>query len=142
MHQQKTRGILFSLLLPIVHHWPQWFTLSLLVWPGEPVWLGELARPGPGRQWKLHLECRQDHWHSRSSESKQVKWWWQQCASDGMPGFALFTVVETDKFKESLPVQCTSSGRRMQSPRKRQGNDDIMEEAVTRRRFVGKAAMA
>ena len=59
-----------------------------------------------------------------------------------MPGFALFTVVETDKFKESLPVQCTSSGRRVQSSRKRQENDDITEEVVTRRRFVGKAAMA
>ena len=58
-----------------------------------------------------------------------------------MPGFALFTVVETDKFKESLPVQCTSSGRRVQSSRKRQEND-ITEEVVTRRRFVGKAAMA
>ena len=46
MHQQETRETLFSLLLPTVHHWPQWFTLSLLVWPGEPVLLGELVQPG------------------------------------------------------------------------------------------------
>ena len=61
-----------------------------------------------------------------------------------MSWFALFTDVEADKFKENLnlPVQCTSSGRRVQSSRKRQENDNIMEEAVTRRRFVGKAAMA
>ena len=60
-----------------------------------------------------------------------------------MPWFTLFTDVEADKFKENLnlPVQCTSSGRRVQSSRKRQEND-IMEEAVTRRRFMGKAAMA
>ena len=61
-----------------------------------------------------------------------------------MSWFALFTDVEADKFKENLnlPVQCTSSGRRVQSSRKQQENNDIMEEAVTRRRFVGKAAMA
>ena len=60
-----------------------------------------------------------------------------------MSWFALSTGVEADKFKENLnlPVLCTSSGRRVQSSRKRQEND-IMEEAVTRRRFVGKAAMA
>ena len=60
-----------------------------------------------------------------------------------MSWFALFIDVEADKFKENLnlPVKCTSSGRRVQSSRKWQGNDNIMEEAVTRRRFVGKAAM-
>ena len=61
-----------------------------------------------------------------------------------MSWFALFTDVEADKLKENLnlPVQCTSSGRRVQSSRKRQENDNIMEEAATRRRFVGEAAMA
>ena len=59
-----------------------------------------------------------------------------------MPWFAFFSAVETNKFKENPLVQCTSSGRRMQSSRKRQETNDIMEEAVTRRRFVGKAAMA
>ena len=44
-----------------------------------------------------------------------------------MPRFALFTTGKTDKFKEKLPVQCTSSGRRVQSSRKRQENG-IMEE--------------
>ena len=61
-----------------------------------------------------------------------------------MSGFALFTDVEADKFKENLnlPVQCTSSGRRVESSRKRQENDNIVEEAVTRRRFMRKAEMA
>ena len=91
----------------------------------------------PGRQWKLHLECRQGHWHSRSSRQVRWWWWWRQC--NGMPGFALFTAVEADKFKENLnlPVQCTSSGRRVQSSRERQEND-IMEEVVTWRRLVGR----
>ena len=60
-----------------------------------------------------------------------------------MPGFALFIAVEADKFKGNLnlPVQCTSSGHRVQPPRMRQEND-IIGEVVIRRRFVGKAAMA
>ena len=57
-----------------------------------------------------------------------------------MPAFALFTAVETDKFKESQ--ECTSRGRCVQASRKRQENDGIAEEAATRNRIKGKAKMA
>ena len=55
----------------------------------------------------------------------------------------MFIAVVGDKFKGSLNplVQCTSSGHRVQPLRMRQEND-IIGEVVTRRRFVGKAAMA
>ena len=59
-----------------------------------------------------------------------------------MPWFAFLTAVDTNKFKENPLVQCTSSGRRLQSCRKRQENNNIMKEAVTRRRLVEKAAIA
>ena len=63
-----------------------------------------------------------------------------------MPEFAfkLFTVVETDKFKDNQ--ECTSrlGGRRVQSSRKRLENDDTAEEAAIymRKRVSVKAAMA
>ena len=61
-----------------------------------------------------------------------------------MPTFALFTVVETDKFKETKNQECsrTSRGRLVKSSQKRQENDDIAEEAVSRKGCMEKAAMA
>ena len=44
------------------------------------------------------------------------------------------------KFKEHQKY--TSSGRRVQSSRKRLENDGIAEEAATRKKYLGKAAMA
>ena len=52
----------------------------------------------------------------------------------------MFAAIETDKFKESQ--EHTGRGRRVQSPRKRLENDGIAEEAATRKRVLGKAAMA
>lgn len=54
-----------------------------------------------------------------------------------MPEFALFTAVETGKFKENLQCRC-----RVQSPRKRQENDDIMEKVAAQKGFMGNAAKA
>ena len=61
-----------------------------------------------------------------------------------MPIFALFTVVETDEFKETQNQECsrTSGGRRVKFLRKRQENDDIAEEAVSQKWCMEEAAMA
>ena len=61
-----------------------------------------------------------------------------------MPLFALFTVVETDEFKETQNQECsrTSRGRRVKLSRKRQENDDIAEEAVSQKGCMKEAVMA
>ena len=50
MYRQRTCEKLFLLLLPAVHHWPQWFTLPPLVQLGYPVQPGELVWPGEQAQ--------------------------------------------------------------------------------------------
>lgn len=59
-----------------------------------------------------------------------------------MPAFAFFTAVETDKSKDDQVCTVTSRGRRPQPSRKRLENDDIAEEATTRKKILGKTAMA